>query len=44
MAILQWVVGAALLARAAHAAFGLTTTANSYRVDTDGGLIFEVSR
>lgn len=28
----------------ARAAFGLTSTSSSYRVDTDGGLVFEVSR
>ncbi|KAI1764481.1 polysaccharide lyase family 4 protein [Hypoxylon sp. FL1150] len=34
----------ALLADFAFAAFGLTTTSSRYKVDTNGGLVFEVNR
>ncbi|OTB00565.1 polysaccharide lyase family 4 protein [Hypoxylon sp. CI-4A] len=33
-----------LLGHGALAAFGLTTTSNRYKVDTNGGLVFEVNR
>lgn len=32
------------LGRGANAAFGFTSTSKSYKVDTDGGLIFEVNK
>ncbi|KAK3331503.1 rhamnogalacturonase B, partial [Apodospora peruviana] len=34
----------AFTARTVHAGFGLTSTGNSYRVDTNGGLVFDVSK
>ncbi|KAI2606955.1 polysaccharide lyase family 4 protein [Hypoxylon fragiforme] len=33
-----------LLSKGAFAAFGLTTTSNGFKVDTNGGLVFEVSK
>lgn len=33
-----------LLARFADAAFGVTTKGNSFSVDTNAGLVFDVSR
>ncbi|KAI0892753.1 polysaccharide lyase family 4 protein [Annulohypoxylon nitens] len=33
-----------LLGSGADATFGLTTTSNTYKVDTNGGLVFEVNR
>ena len=32
------------LGRTAHAAFGLSSKGNSYSVDTNGGLVFDVSK
>jgi rhamnogalacturonan endolyase len=32
------------LGQTAYAAFGLTSTSSKYTVDTDGGLVFDVSR
>jgi hypothetical protein len=40
---LLW-AGATWFAAKAYAAFGVTTVGNSYRVDTNAGLVFEVSR
>ncbi|KAI1373982.1 polysaccharide lyase family 4 protein [Hypoxylon crocopeplum] len=38
------ILSLALLAEGALAAFGLTTSSNRYKVDTNGGLVFEVNR
>jgi rhamnogalacturonan endolyase len=32
------------LGKGVNAAFGVTTKGNSYSVDTDGGLVFDVSK
>ncbi len=38
VAVTAWLLGTA------SAKFGLTTSGNSYRVDTNGGLVFDVSK
>ena len=38
------VVSLAYLGRTVNAAFGLTSKSNSWSVDTNGGLVFEVSK
>ncbi len=37
-------VGIASLGGGANAGFGVTTKGNSYSVDTNGGLVFDVSK
>ncbi|KAF2870633.1 Rhamnogalacturonase B, N-terminal-domain-containing protein [Massariosphaeria phaeospora] len=44
MGLLTLVVTALALTRGASAAFGLTSTSTRFKVDTDGGLVFEVNR
>ncbi|KAI2465043.1 polysaccharide lyase family 4 protein [Annulohypoxylon bovei var. microspora] len=44
MIVASVILALALLGDGARAAFGLTTTSGSYKVDTGGGLVFEVSR
>jgi rhamnogalacturonan endolyase len=34
----------AALSHGANAAFGLTSTTNGFKVDTDGGLVFEINK
>ncbi|TDZ14827.1 Rhamnogalacturonate lyase A [Colletotrichum orbiculare MAFF 240422] len=44
MRFLAVAAGLAALWRTAHADFGLTLTGTSFKVDTDGGLVFEVNK
>lgn len=44
MRYISFLAGLASLAGAADAAFGLTTTDTTFKVDTNGGLVFEVSK
>ncbi|KAL0933800.1 rhamnogalacturonase b [Colletotrichum truncatum] len=44
MHYINYVAGLASLLGTANAAFGLTTTDKSFKVDTNGGLVFEVSK
>jgi hypothetical protein len=42
----NFVSAVALLAlgQSVHAAFGITSTSKGFKVDTDGGLVFEVNK
>ncbi|KAI0888536.1 polysaccharide lyase family 4 protein [Annulohypoxylon maeteangense] len=44
MVVASAVLALALLGNGARAAFGLTTTSSGYKVDTNGGLVFEVNK
>ncbi|KAI1098730.1 polysaccharide lyase family 4 protein [Jackrogersella minutella] len=44
MFIASAIITLTLLSKGAIAAFGLTTTSDKYKVDTNGGLVFEVNR
>ncbi|KAF6786159.1 rhamnogalacturonase b [Colletotrichum sojae] len=44
MRYISFLAGLASLAGTADAAFGLTTTDTTFKVDTNGGLVFEVSK
>jgi rhamnogalacturonan endolyase len=44
MHIIANVAAALVMGQGAYAAFGFTSTSKGYKVDTDGGLTFEINK